>query len=49
MVSQASDSVRVRGLPDGALIVSVGAQKLDAGLKVRPVPRPLERLAEARP
>jgi len=49
MVSQASDSVRVRGLPDGALIVSVGAQKLDAGLKVRPVPRPLERLAEVRP
>jgi RND family efflux transporter MFP subunit len=41
-VSQTTDHVRVTGLPDGALVVSVGAQKLDAGLKVRPVPRPLD-------
>jgi RND family efflux transporter MFP subunit len=41
-VSQGTDHVRVTGLPDGALVVSVGAQKLDAGLKVRPVPRPLD-------
>jgi hypothetical protein len=41
MLSQSTDQVRVTGLPDGALVVSVGAQKLDAGLTVRPVQRPL--------
>lgn len=43
-VSQSTDHVRVTGLPDGALVVSVGAQKLDAGMTVRPVPRPLDNL-----
>lgn len=41
LLSQGTDQVRVAGLPDGALVVSVGAQKLDAGLRVRPVARPL--------
>lgn len=40
LLSQSTDSVRVTGLPDGALVVSVGAQKLDAGMKVQPVKRP---------
>jgi RND family efflux transporter MFP subunit len=44
VVSHAADRVRVRGLPEGALVVSVGAQKLDAGLRVRPVRRPLDAL-----
>lgn len=41
LLSQGTDQVRVAGLPDGALVVSVGAQNLDAGLRVRPVARPL--------
>ena len=41
LISQTTDLVRVAGLTDGALVVSVGAQKLDAGMKVRAVPRPL--------
>jgi membrane fusion protein, multidrug efflux system len=41
LLSQSTDHIRVAGLPDGALVVTVGAQKLDAGLKVRPVQRPL--------
>lgn len=41
LLSQSTDQVRVAGLDDGALVVSVGAQKLDAGLKVQPVQRPL--------
>jgi RND family efflux transporter MFP subunit len=41
LLSQTTDHVRVAGLPEGALVVSVGAQKLDAGLKVQPVQRPL--------
>lgn len=41
LLSQTTDRVRVAGLADGALVVSVGAQKLDAGLKVRAVQRPL--------
>ncbi len=41
LLSQTTDFVRVSGLPEGALVVTVGAQKLDAGLKVRPVHRPL--------
>lgn len=47
LVSQTTDSVRVAGLADGALVVSVGAQKLDAGLKVQTVRRPLEAIARA--
>jgi len=42
VLSQTTEAVRVRGLADGALVVSVGAQKLDAGLAVRPVARPLD-------
>ncbi len=41
ILSQSTDQVRVAGLPSGALVVSVGAQKLDANLKVQPVQRPL--------
>jgi membrane fusion protein, multidrug efflux system len=41
LLSQTTDHVRVGGLADGALVVSVGAQKLDAGMKVQPVQRPL--------
>lgn len=47
LVSQSTDHVRVAGLPDGALVVTVGAQKLDAGLKVQPVQRPLAALNAA--
>ncbi len=47
LVSQTTDLVRVAGLIDGALVVSVGAQKLDAGLPVRVVRRPLEATARA--
>lgn len=38
ILSQTTGSVRVAGLPDGAQIVSAGAQKLDAGLTVRAIP-----------
>ena len=47
LLSQSTDQVRVAGLADGALVVSVGAQKLDAGLKVQPVQRPLAALGAA--
>jgi hypothetical protein len=47
LISQSADRVRVAGLADGALVVSVGAQKLDAGLKVQPVQRPLAALSAA--
>jgi hypothetical protein len=47
LLSQSTDRVRVAGLADGALVVSVGAQKLDAGLKVQPVQRPLATLGAA--
>jgi RND family efflux transporter MFP subunit len=47
LLSQTTNTVRVAGLPDGALVVSVGAQKLDAKLKVRPVLRPLTKIATA--
>jgi hypothetical protein len=47
LLSQSIDQVRVAGLEDGALAVSVGAQKLDAGLKVQPVQRPLAALGAA--
>lgn len=55
LLSQTTDRVRLAGLPEGAWVVTVGAQKLDAGLKVQPVQRPLAArgasgipLAEAR-
>lgn len=41
LLLQTTDHVRVAGLDDGALVVTVGAQKLDAGMTVRPVERPL--------
>lgn len=44
LLSQGTDHVRVAGLPEGALVVTVGAQKLDAGMKVQPVQRPLAAL-----
>ena len=44
LLSQTTDHVRVAGLIDEALVVTVGAQKLDAGMKVRPVQRPLAAL-----
>ena len=40
LLSQSTDQVRVTGLPDGVLVVSAGAQKLDAGMKVQAVMRP---------
>lgn len=40
LLSQSTDQVRVTGLPDGVLVVSAGAQKLDAGMKVQAVVRP---------
>lgn len=45
LLSQTTDHVRVAGLSDGALVVSVGAQKLDAGLKVQPVQRALDAMS----
>lgn len=44
-----TDRVRVAGLDDGAWVVSAGAQKLDAGMVVRPVSRPLDRPLPAVP
>jgi RND family efflux transporter MFP subunit len=49
LLAQGSDRVSVLGLPDGALVVSVGAQKLDAGMTVRPVSRPLDPPLPATP
>lgn len=40
VLSQTTDTVRVAGLADGTRVVSVGAQKLDAAMKVRAVERP---------
>ena len=40
VLSQSTDRVRVTGLPDGVLVVSAGAQKLDAGMKVQTAKRP---------
>lgn len=42
VVSQSGDRVRLRGVPDGAWVVSAGAHKLDVGMRVRPIPRPLD-------
>lgn len=47
LLSQTTDRVRLGGLADGTLVVSVGAHKLDAGLEVQPMLRPLEALARA--
>jgi RND family efflux transporter MFP subunit len=49
VLSQTNDTVRVRGLAEGALVVSVGAQKLDAAMKVRAVARPLADTLDAAP
>lgn len=46
LVKQGTDTVTVTGLPDEALVVTVGAQKLDQKIKVRPVDRPLNNLTE---
>jgi len=40
LLSQSTDRVRVTGLSDGLLVVSAGAQKLDAGMKVQTAMRP---------
>lgn len=39
--AQDGETVVVEGLQDGQPVVTVGAHKLDAGMRVRPVPRPL--------
>lgn len=49
VLAQSTDHVRVTGLPEGALVVTVGAHKLDAGQKVRPVQRPLDSLSAQGP
>ena len=49
VVSQSNDIVRVRGLTEGALVVSIGAQKLDATMRVRAVARPLAEAIQAAP
>lgn len=49
VVSQTDDTVRVRGLAEGALVVSAGAQKLDAAMRVRAVARPLAAAIPAAP
>ena len=48
VLSQTSNAVRVTGLTDGALVVSAGAQKLDAAMRVSPVARPLALLVSQR-
>ncbi|MEI7464251.1 MAG: efflux RND transporter periplasmic adaptor subunit [Burkholderiales bacterium] len=49
VLSQTNDTVRVRGLAEGTLVVSVGAQKLDAAMKVRAVARLLADPIDAAP
>jgi RND family efflux transporter MFP subunit len=49
VLSQTNDMVRVRGLSEGALVVSVGAQKLDAAMRVRAVARPLADAIDTAP
>ena len=46
LIKQGTDTVSVTGLPNEALVVTVGAQKLDPNIKVRPVNRPLKNLTE---
>jgi RND family efflux transporter MFP subunit len=41
VLSQTTNTVRVAGLANGALVVSAGAHKLDAAMRVHPVARPL--------
>lgn len=42
VLSQTTNRIRVAGLADGVLVVSVGAQKLDEGMAVRVLRRPLD-------
>ncbi len=49
VVAMDETTVRVSGLVAGSRIVSVGAQKLDAGLIVRPIERSIERSIEHGP
>ncbi|WP_164886821.1 efflux RND transporter periplasmic adaptor subunit [Piscinibacter defluvii] len=49
VLGQSGDRVRLRGLPDGAWVVSAGAHKLDARMRVRPVARPLDAPLPAAP
>lgn len=46
VIKLGTDTVNVTGLPDEALVVTVGAQKLDQTIKVRPLDRPLKNLTE---
>jgi len=46
VLSYGTDTVRVTGLADNLRIVTVGAQKLDPSMKVRPIERKLENLDE---
>ncbi|AFV98498.1 MULTISPECIES: efflux RND transporter periplasmic adaptor subunit [unclassified Sulfuricurvum] len=39
VLNHGTDSVRVRGLNEGVRIVTVGAQKLDGAMKIRPIER----------
>jgi len=47
LIQQSGNMARIRGLQDGALVVTVGAQNLDQSIKVRPVQRPLATFTEA--
>jgi len=47
LIQQSGETAHIRGLRDGTLVVTVGAQNLDQSIKVRPVQRPLTALAEA--
>ncbi len=49
LLSQTTDHIRVAGLADGALVVTVGAHKLDEGMKVQAVRRPLPTVQSASP
>jgi RND family efflux transporter MFP subunit len=42
VLAQGNDSVTLRGLPEGAWVVSAGAHRLDAAMAVRPIKRPLD-------
>lgn len=46
VIKLGTDMVSVTGLPNEALVVTVGAQKLDQNIKVRPIDRPLKNLTE---
>lgn len=48
VVAQGSDWVAVRGAPDGARVVSAGAQRLHAGMTVRPIDQPRASMADER-